>query len=106
MSTTLLPLRKFVGLARLPMNLGLTERLGSIMAWGALITAGLLRRGASRALLVGAGAAFLFRGATGHCALYRQLGVDHLDQRQRDGVPGNRGLKIEYAVEVRCRWSR
>ncbi|MEP6669240.1 MAG: YgaP-like transmembrane domain [Chthoniobacter sp.] len=102
MSTSLQPLRKLVGLTRWPLNLGLTERLGSIVAGGALITAGLLRRGTSRAVLVGTGTAFLLRGATGHCALYRHLGVDRLDQRQRDGVPGNRGLKIEYTVAVRC----
>ncbi|MEI9896188.1 MAG: YgaP-like transmembrane domain [Chthoniobacter sp.] len=102
MSTTLLPLRKLVGLDRLPLNLGPTERLGSIVAGSALAAAGLLRRGPARALLVGAGAGLLLRGATGHCALYRQLGIDRFDRRQRDGVPGNRGLKIEYAVEVRC----
>lgn len=102
MSTTLQPLRKLVGLNRLQMNLGLTERLGSIVAGGALIGAGLMRRGPARALLVSVGAGFVLRGATGHCTLYRQLGIDHLDRRQRDGVPGNRGLKIEYGVEVRC----
>jgi uncharacterized membrane protein len=84
------------------MNLGPKERLASILAGGTLTAAGLMRRGPSRALLLGAGAGFLFRGVTGHCPVYHQLGIDHLDQRQRDGVPGNRGLKIEYAVEVQC----
>jgi len=104
MSTTFQPVRKLVGrsFSRLQMNLGLTERLGSILAGGALITAGLLNRRMSRALLLGAGAGFLVRGATGHCPLYDRLGIDHLDKRERDGVPGNRGLKIEYAVEVQC----
>ena len=104
MSTTFQPLQKLVGrrFSRLGMNLGLTERLGSILAGGALIGAGLLRRGATRTLLMGAGAGFLVRGASGHCPLYHQLGVNQLDRRNRDGVPGNQGLRIEYAVEVRC----
>jgi uncharacterized membrane protein len=104
MSTTFPSLQKFVGrrFGRTQMNLGLKERLGSVLAGGAMIAAGLLRRGPSRAVLVGAGAGFLLRGATGHCALYRQLGINRLDGRLRDGVPGNQGLRIEYAVEVQC----
>jgi uncharacterized membrane protein len=84
------------------MNLGLTERLGSILAGGALIGAGLLRRGALRPLLIGAGVGLLFRGATGHSPLYQQLGINRLNRTRRGGVPGNEGLKIEYAVEVQC----
>ncbi|EDY21787.1 cyclase/dehydrase [Chthoniobacter flavus Ellin428] len=105
MSTSFHPLQKLVGrrFSRLfGMNLGLTERLGSILAGGALIGAGLLRRGTARTLLLGTGAGFLLRGASGHCPLYHQLGINQLDRRNRDGVPGNQGLRIEYAVEVQC----
>jgi len=104
MSTTFRSLQKFAGqgLSRIQMNLGLTERLASIMAGGALIGAGIFRQGPLRAALFGTGAGFLLRGATGHCPLYNLLGIDHLDRRQRDGVPGNQGLKIEYGVEVQC----
>ncbi|MEI9893191.1 MAG: YgaP-like transmembrane domain [Chthoniobacter sp.] len=84
------------------MNLDPKERLGSLLAGGALIAAGVLQRGVPLALLLGAGTGFLLRGATGRCPVYRQLGIDHLDRRQRDGVPGNRGLKIEYTVLVQC----
>jgi uncharacterized membrane protein len=84
------------------MNVGLKERIGSLLAGGALVAAGMMRRGPSRALLLGAGVGFFFRGATGHCPIYQQLGIDRLDQRQRDGVPGNQGLRIEYAVDVQC----
>jgi uncharacterized membrane protein len=104
MSATFPSLQKFgrPNFSRRQRNLGPKERLGSLLAGGALTVAGWWRRGPSRALLLGAGAGFLFRGATGHCPLYQQLGIDRLDRRQRDGVPGNQGLKIEYAVEVQC----
>lgn len=104
MSTTFRSLQKLAGqgLSQIQMNLGLTERLASIMAGGALIGAGIFRQGPLRTALFGTGAGFLLRGATGHCPLYNLFGVDHLDRRQRDGVPGNRGLKIEYGVEVQC----
>src|SRR5580698_2126549 len=104
MSTSFEPLQKFGGrrFTRMQRNLGPKERFGSLLGGGALFAAGLLRRGPARALLLGAGAGFLFRGATGHCPLYHQLGINRLDRRQRDGVPGNQGLRIEYAVEVQC----
>jgi uncharacterized membrane protein len=104
MSTTFRSLQKFAGqgLSRIQMNLGLMERLASVLAGGALIGAGIFRKGPLRALLVGSGAGFLLRGASGHCPVYHLLGVDHLDNRHRDGVPGNQGLKIEYGVEVQC----
>ena len=104
MSTTFRSLQKLAGqgLSRIQMNLGLMERLASVLAGGALIGAGIFRKNPARALLMGTGAGFLLRGASGHCPLYNLLGIDHLDNRHRDGVPGNQGLKIEYGVEVQC----
>src|SRR5258708_2002925 len=104
MSTTFEPLQKFGGrrFTGKQRNPAPSEPVGSILARGASVAAGMLRRRPSRALLLGAGAGFLFRGAPGHCPLYHQVGINRLDRRQRDGVPGNQGLKIEYAVEVRC----
>lgn len=104
MSSNFRPLRKLVRRRSggIPKNVGPKERVGSILAGGALIAVGLSRTGVTRSLLLGAGAGLLVRGATGHCPLYQQLGVDHVDRRQRDGVPGNQGLRIEYTVEVKC----
>lgn len=89
-------------LSRFPMNLNNTERIGSVVAGGALVTAAVFRSGLSRWALLGAGASLLLRGVTGRCFLYLGLGVDRHDDRLRDGVPGNQGLRIEYAVDVVC----
>jgi uncharacterized membrane protein len=104
MSTNSLPLRKLFrrGFRPAEMNLGFAERLVSTLGGGALLAAAVLRRGPARALLLGGGLALLLRGSSGHCPLYRLLGIDRLDHRQRDGVPGNQGLRIEYGVEVLC----
>ena len=84
------------------MNMTNNERVGSIAAGGALVAAALLRSGFWRGILLGAGATLLLRGASGRCLLYHELGIDRRDLRQRDGVPGNDGLRIEHAVDIRC----
>ena len=90
------------GLGRFPMNLNGKERIGSLLAGTALVAAGLLRSGATRWALLGSGTGLLLRGVTGRCALYNALGIDRRDDRFRDGVPGNQGLRIEHKVEVHC----
>lgn len=89
-------------LRRFHANVGPVERTGSLVAGSALIAASLFRPSSQRWVLFGAGAALLIRGATGHCLLYQGLGIDHCDRRQRDGVPGNDGVRIEHTVEVHC----
>ena len=71
MSTSFRSLQKFAGqgLSRIQMNLGLTERLASIVAGGALICAGIFRHGPMRAMLLGTGAGFLLRGADHNLAV-------------------------------------
>src|SRR5262245_2896627 len=89
-------------LRRLHANVGPVERAGSVLAGSALIAAALFRPSAQRWMLFGAGAALVVRGAAGHCLLYRALGIDHCDTRQRDGVPGNEGVRVEYTVDIHC----
>jgi len=98
------PLQKFIGYrsARFAANVDRNERIGSLLAGAALAGAALFRSGSQRWLLLGAGAGLLLRGVTGHCPLYQQLGVNHCDHRERDGVPGNDGVRIEHTVEVFC----
>jgi uncharacterized membrane protein len=89
--------------ARIHVNLDHKERIGSILLGGTLMAAAFGRaRSSSRWLIFGLGAGLLVRGATGHCAIYEQLGIDRRDRRERDGVPGNQGLRIEHVVEVAC----
>jgi uncharacterized membrane protein len=104
MSTIFQPLQKMAAREfwRLPANLGNRERVGSILAGGALIAAAWSRSRSGRWLLFGLGAGLVFRGAAGYSELYKQLGIDQRDRRERDGVPGNGGLRIEHTVEVYC----
>ncbi len=88
--------------SRWTQNLGDTERVGTALAGGALIAAAFLPPSPARWSFFTAGVGLLLRGAAGYCPLYRVLGIDRFDQRHRDGVPGNDGLKIEHEVEVRC----
>lgn len=55
-------------------NIQPTERVVSIAA-GALLALAGLHRSASAATLTVLGCALALRGATGHCALYRILGI-------------------------------
>ncbi len=89
-------------LRRFHTNVDRKERAGSLLAGAALIGTSFFRGGSRRWILLGAGVGLLLRGATGHCALYRAFGIDRCDRRQRDGVPGNDGVRIEHTVEVFC----
>ncbi len=57
-------------------NVGDTERIASVVAGTALAAYGLSRLSIPGALLAVLGGAAVWRGATGHCALYEQLGID------------------------------
>jgi uncharacterized membrane protein len=58
-----------------PVNLGEAERYGSILGGGALIVAGISRRGLPGLLLAAVGGLFIMRGVAGHCRLYDSIGV-------------------------------
>lgn len=57
-------------------NVGDAERAISLAAGSVLLLLGLGRRSRLGALTAGVGAAMLHRGVTGHCHLYRMLGID------------------------------
>ena len=57
-------------------NVAGVERIGSVFAGAALILSALARPSFGRIVAVIGGAALLGRGLTGHCALYRILGID------------------------------
>ncbi len=83
----------------LQMNVPNRERVPSGVVGASLIAAGLARHGLARWTLLLVGGALLHRALTGHCAVYRQLDVDK--RHQRSGVAGNRGTRIEAAVEIK-----
>ena len=57
-------------------NVGRIERWLSMVAGGALAAYALKRRAVPGGTAALAGAALLYRGATGHCDLYQALGVN------------------------------
>lgn len=73
-------------------NVGNRERTASAVLGAALLVNGIVRPSVWHTLLALAGALLLQRGVTGHCSLYRNLGVDtaarprrrHLDRVDRE----------------------
>jgi hypothetical protein len=58
------------------MNVGTAERIGSAVAGAVLVARAVAHPSLARMILAVGGAALLQRGLTGHCSLYRQLGID------------------------------
>ena len=59
-----------------PQNVGELERLFSSMLGGLMLIGGLSRRSVPGLAVAASGAAWLYRGATGHCKVYESLGLD------------------------------
>jgi uncharacterized membrane protein len=86
-------------------NVARAERLASAVGGGLLALAGMRRGGVGGALLGLAGAALVHRGATGHCAVYEQLGVNTAEEGPRgvDALPVARhtdGVRAESSVTI------
>lgn len=68
-------------------NVGSAERIASA-AFGALLVGRALRRPSFGRVLLGlGGAALLQRGLSGHCALYRRLGMDTAETDRPHRLP-------------------
>jgi uncharacterized membrane protein len=94
-------------------NVAPTERIGSVAIGAALVGYGLRRRDAGGVTAALIGSYLIGRGATGHCLLYRALGLSTgsaeavLGARQRDDVTGRaatvnarKAVKVEHAVRI------
>ncbi len=81
-------------------NVAKAERIGSAVAGAALASYGLARRDIPGAILGVLGGLLVYRGATGNCEAYRQLGIDTAGGSKGRGVPGNVGIRIERSIEV------
>lgn len=86
--------------AELDRNIPDPERIGSLAAGAGLLLYGLSRRSLGGVLLALLGGAFIHRGATGHCAVYQQLGVNSRKLNPETGVPGNKGIKVVKSITV------
>ena len=102
--------------ARERMNIGRVERWLSMVAGGALAAYALKRREGPGGAAAIAGAALLYRGATGHCDVYQALGINRSDARGSRGygtgviadrgsdtrakLGGHRGIHVEESVTI------
>jgi uncharacterized membrane protein len=95
-------------------NIGRVERWLSMVAGGALAAYGLKRRQVPGGAAAIAGAALLYRGATGHCDFYQALAINRPKRRMDHGtgvladrgsdtrakLGGERGIHVEEGVTI------
>jgi len=83
-------------------NVGHTERIVSQVGGGALVVLGLARGGLKGLLTAGIGAALIYRGTTGHCSMYRAMGIDTSDYEPGpyDSVPAQHGIRVEESIII------
>ena len=79
-----------------PANVGDAERTLSATLGAALLINGVVRPSLWHTLLAFGGAALLQRGLTGHCSLYRSLGIDTAGNGR---VPRHRLDRVERASD-------
>jgi uncharacterized membrane protein len=99
------------------LNVGRVERWLSMVAGGALAAYAFKRRDVTGGAVAIAGAALLYRGATGHCDVYHVLGVNHAGTMHgprikgtgviadrgsdtRVQLGGERGIHVEESVVI------
>ncbi len=78
-------------------NVGGLERKASVAAGSALAAYGLKRRSVGGGLLAALGAGLVYRGATGHCAVYSAAGVNTAAPGDK---PGKDGVQVIEVVTV------
>jgi uncharacterized membrane protein len=87
-------------------NVGSTERIVSAGLGGLLVASGVMRGRLPGLLLTAAGASLLYRGLSGFCAMYQQLGINtnELDDQQSagqtSGMRAVKGVKIEESFVI------
>jgi uncharacterized membrane protein len=84
-------------------NVSNPERWLSVVAGAAVAAYGLTRRNVSGAVLAALGSGLVWRGASGHCAVYNTLGISTATDRGDDdhvSVPYGRGVRVEKSVTI------
>lgn len=76
------------------------ERTTSLVIGGGLGLAGLILRNKTGLLLGLIGGALLYRGKSGQCEIYKQLGINTARPHAERGVPGNQGINIEASEYI------
>jgi hypothetical protein len=73
-------------------NVGEFERQASMIGGTALAVYGLSRGSLSGLVLAAVGGALIWRGHTGHCDVYEQLGYSSAEEDGERGEPGESGM--------------
>src|SRR3954447_6029047 len=85
-------------------NVNSRERWLSVVIGSAVAAYGLSRRSIAGITVAGVGAALVWRGASGHCAVYNALGITSVaesnDDRSNVSVPYGRGVRVEQTVTI------
>ncbi|MCU1350108.1 MAG: hypothetical protein JWO56_3138 [Acidobacteria bacterium] len=83
-------------------NVAEPERWLSVVAGSAIAAYGLTRRSISGAVMAAIGGAFVWRGATGNCPVYEQLGISTADgtQERQVSVPYGKGIRVEKSATI------
>ncbi len=84
----------------LSVNVGEAERWASALTGGALVLYGLGKRSAGGLLLAVVGGAVAARGVTGHCGVYKALGLDTAESDANGRTPSEKLHKHGTHVEV------
>jgi uncharacterized membrane protein len=87
-------------------NVAGVERWASAIG-GAALTAYAVRqlkeRSPAGAMLAAAGTALIYRGATGHCAVYEAAGIDTAIRTSRQALGGSKGVHVEESYTINRR---
>ncbi len=81
-------------------NVGEFERYASAAAGVAMVVSGLARGKLGGWVLAALGGSLLYRGASGHCTMYQQLGIDTHRSKPSTSVPAKRGVKVEKSLTI------
>jgi uncharacterized membrane protein len=82
-------------------NVGETERIASAGVGAALVGIGLSRGSLTGLATAAIGGCLVYRGLSGHCSLYKELGINTAARRGRfTSVPSGRGIKIDKSVVI------
>jgi len=82
-------------------NVGETERWVSVAGGVGMVAYGLKTRGITGLILGGIGAALLYRGSSGHCPAYEQLGMSTSeDDRSAAPLDGHNSIKVEESIFI------
>jgi len=82
-----------------PANVASVERAVSLLLGGALLYSGLRKKGVSGWAIAATGAAFVHRGASGHCRVYKTLGIGTRDADLERGVEFQSAVTIQRSPD-------